>query len=110
MTTGLPHVSAEQATAEKGYPHPGSTINLPDSGGQIKFQYGHPDEVDRNGCFMHDVVQALINNLEVYQQEGHPMACVETERTLDAMRIVKGNILDRRSNRQERGVHETDKP
>ena len=106
----LGHITAEQATAVKGYPHPGNIIFLPDSGGEIQLQYGHPQKVGRNGCFMHDVVQALIDNLSVYQQEGHPLACVETERTLDALRIAKGTILDRKANRQDRGVHETDKP
>lgn len=103
-------VSTEQATKEKGYPHPGSCIQLPDNGGTIHLQYGHPDEVGRNGCFTTDVIQGLIDNISVYQERGHPMATRETALALTRLEEALMWINRRKSKRKERGVHETDKP
>lgn len=102
--------SSAQATEEKGYPHPGNVIDLPDAGGQIVLQYGHPQEVGRNGCYMHDVVQALIDHLSVYQQNGHPLACPETAATIAHLGAAKQSILARRKDRQDRNTFQTDKP
>jgi len=103
-------VSAEQATAEKGYPHPGNQITLPDGGGVITLQYGHPGEVGRNGCFPTDVIQGLIDNISVYQDRGHPMATRETALAITRLQEAKHWIEHRKNERRDRGVHQTDKP
>jgi len=103
-------VTAENATADKGYPHPGSAIVLPDGGGTIHLQYGHPQEVGRNGCFTTDVIQGLIDSLSVYQRAGHPMASTETDLAIMHLESAKARIEDRKAEREGRGVHQTDKP
>lgn len=103
-------VSAARASEEKGYPHPGNTIDLPNGGGQIILQYGHPDEVGRNGCFMHDVLEGIIANLKVFQQDGHPLSCSETGATILHLEAARESILARRRDRQARGTFQTDKP
>ena len=104
-------VTPEQATEEKGYPHPGNTIWLPDHGGEpnrIRLQYGHPDKVGRNGCYIDDVLKGLIANLEVYQAKDHPMRCVDTSDTLEHLRNALACVEHRRESRKRRGVHQTD--
>jgi len=103
-------VTAEKATEEKGYSHPGSVIQLPDGGGEIHLQYGHPDSVGRNGCFTVDVIQSLIDNLSVYQQHGHPMRTRETACAITKLEEALMWIERRKSRRKDRGVHQTDKP
>lgn len=102
-------VTAEQATKEKGYPHPGNEIVLPDGGGTICLQYGHPKEAGRNGCFAADVLRGLAASLEVYQQEGHPLRCDDTERTIGLLYHAVSRLERRKADRQARGVHQTDK-
>ncbi len=102
-------VTAEDATEQKGYPHPGSFVELPDDGGVIFFQFGHPDEVGRNGCYMVDVVKALAEHLRPFTDPGHPMRDHTTNMArvylLDAVRAMD----QRRRDREGRGVHQTDK-
>lgn len=102
-------VNSEQATSEKGYPHPGSFIALPDFGGMIHLQYGHPQEVGRNGCFTVDVIQGLIDNLSVYQSPGHPMRTRETACALTKLEEALMWINRRKQDRDQRGVLQTDK-
>ena len=99
-----------QYYAEKGYPHPGSVISLPGGGGEIHLQYGHPQEVGRNGCFTTDVIQGLIDNLSVYQARGHPMSTRETALAIARLEEARLWINSRKAKRQERGVHQTDSP
>ncbi len=103
-------VSAEDATKEKGYPHPGSVIQLPNLGGTIHLQYGHPAIVDRNGCFTTDVIQGLVDNISVYQKRGHPMSTRETAVAITKLEEALMWINYRKHKRAERGVHQTDKP
>lgn len=103
------NISAKQATADKGYLHPGSTIVLPDDGGTIHIQYGHPKEVGRNGCFTTDVIQGLIDNLSVYQVRGHQMASQETACAITKLEEALMWINRRKEKRQDRGIHQTDK-
>lgn len=110
VKAGRPLITPEQATAEKGYPHPGSFIALPDGGGTIHLQYGHPSEVGRNGCFTADVIQGLIENLSVYEQSGHDMADPSTSLAILALDSALRHITFRKRDRKARGVHETDKP
>lgn len=103
-------VTPEVATRDKGYPHPGNTITIPDSGQAIKVQYGHPGEVGRNGCFVIDLLQAVHDHLSVYQQPNHPMACEETEKTLQHLTRAIHSMGARKGDRMARGVHQTDTP
>jgi len=100
--------SAEDATAEKGYAHPGSVIELPNGGGEIHLQYGHPGEVGRNGCFTVDVIQGLIDNISTYQERGHPMASRETALAITKLEEALMWINRRKAERKDRGVHQTD--
>lgn len=102
-------VTPEEATENKGYPHPGSVIKLPDMGGLIHLQYGHPGEVGRNGCFTTDVIQGLIDNLNVYQSHGHPMRTRETALAITKLEEALHWIEARKRDRGARGVHQTDK-
>lgn len=102
-------ISAEDATREKGYPHPGSQIALPDNGGVINLQYGHPGDVSRNGCFAVDVIQGLIDHLSVYQKCGHPMSTRETACSITHLEEALMWLERRKSKRKDRGVHQTDK-
>lgn len=102
--------SAKVATADKGYPHPGNVITLPDGGGAIHLQYGHPGEVGRNGCFTTDVIQGLIDNISVYQERGHPMATRETALAITHLETALMWINRRKEKRKQRDVHQTDKP
>lgn len=102
--------TAEEATKEKGYPHPGSAIVLPDGGGTIHLQYGHRPEVGTNGCFTTDVIEALMDHLSVYQERGHPMATRETACAITKLEEALMWIERRKNKRKARGVHETDKP
>ena len=105
-------VSPEAATAEKGYPHPGNLIKLPHqpcSPHAIFLQYGHPQEVGRNGCFTVDVIQGLIDNLSVYQSPGHPMRTRETAVAITKLEEALMWINKRKAERADRGVHQTDK-
>ena len=101
-------VDAEVATAAKGYPHPGSMICLPDGGGTIHLQYGHPQEVGRNGCFTTDVILGLISNLSTYQSAGHPMMTLETDTAIICLEEALVAITARKKDRADRGVHQTD--
>lgn len=96
------------ATHLKGYPHPGSFITLPDQGGTIHLQFGHPQEEGRNGCFVVDVLRALRENLRVYQQDGHPLRCNETAMTLTHLTQAIESIDRRKTDRKARNVHNTD--
>lgn len=64
------------ASAEKGFPHPGSVIELPV--GAIHVQYGLPPTKARNGNLITEVIQAIIDHQKVFLLPGHPMACRET--------------------------------
>jgi len=103
-------VTAAEASAEKGYPHPGSVIVLPSHGGRIHLQYGHRREshVGTNGCFTTDVITGLILNLETYQEHGHPMATSETQEALRKLHEARMWIDARKADRRFRGVYETD--
>lgn len=106
----MKHVTAEEATAQKGYPHPGNAIELPDGGGTILLQFGHRPEVGVNGCFTTDVIEGLMDHLSVYQERGHPMACRETACALTKLEEALMWINRRKEKRKARDVHETDKP
>ena len=103
-------VDSEMATQDKGYPHPGNLIRLPDHGGTIRLQYGHPGQVGRNGCFMIDVLRACRENLAVYQVEGHPMASPETDQAIAGLDAAISAIESRKKDREARSVHQTDNP
>lgn len=103
-------VTPEEASAEKGYPHPGSFIALPNGGGTIYLQFGHIPEVGRNGCFTSDVLQGLIENLATYQVPGHPMRTKSTDQAIHHLKLALEAIEARKESRRVRAVHETDKP
>lgn len=104
-----PFVDAYEATKQKGYPHPGSYIDLPNEGGTIHLQFGHPDEVGVNGCFTTDIIQGLIDNLSVYQSHGHPMRTRETACAITKLEEALMWINRRKDLRKAAGVHQTDK-
>lgn len=104
-------VNSKLASEEKGYPHPGSFITLgPDEHKTIiHLQYGHPDEVGRNGIFIHELYDALAEHLSVYQSPGHKMRTRETAMVITKLDEASLWTQKRTLDRKKRGVHETDK-
>ena len=111
-------VPSKQATHEKGYPHPGSFIEIFLNPGdecddrravEIHFQYGHPQEVGRNGIFIDQVIDALADHLSVFQEPGHPMRSRETAVAITKLQEASMWIRERKRNRDRRGVLNTDK-
>ncbi len=93
------NISRGEATTDKGYPHPGSVIYLPEKGGEIHFQHGLPQEVGRNGCSATDVIQGLIDRISVYQHASHPMWSAEAGLALikleEAKMWINASKIDR---------------
>lgn len=104
-----PRKTREQATKEKGYPHPGSMIQLPDQGGEIHFQFGHPQEVGRNGIYMSDLLEAITDHLEVFQSEDAKLADEDTGKCIESLKAARGHLEARKAKRRARGVLNTDK-
>lgn len=107
--TANPLISPEKATDIKGYPHPGSVIAIPSRGGEIFIQFGHPQDVGRNGAFIPEVLTAIIDHLKVYQEPGHPLASRETALAITKLEESRMWLEERRRDRERRQVLWTDK-
>lgn len=103
-----PDVSAEEASNEKGYAHPGSSLSLP-GGYRLPMQYGMSPLTSRNGLLEPEILQALVERLSVYQAPENPMRSRETALAITKIEEAIHWLNHRQIDRQRREVRFTDK-
>ena len=71
----------------------------------VEFQSGLPQVVGVNGCRVEDVIDVAIQRLQEY--ESGPLACIENEDAIVALRDARRALELRRLRRSEQGVLNT---
>jgi len=94
-------VSGQDWTDDSGNPGGGWARSI---GLEIDWQDGPagPDRERVNGTFVEDVLLACARRLEFYQ--GGKFACDDNARSLEHVMAARKILLDRRSDRKDRGV------
>jgi hypothetical protein len=102
--------NAENFTDEQGRPAGGIVTG---KGIRIKWQdgplgkIGSDERQEPNGAFVEDVIEAVIQRIEFYQDNG--FYCIENYHAIDHLRVAL-DCLDERTNRRTKegteGTHE----
>lgn len=74
---------------------------------QIAIQKGHIAEVGVNGCFMQDVVEMLIEQIDDYDDERPDLACRENSLARTKLEEAWSNLELRKQARMRAGVLST---
>lgn len=98
-------ISADEATRDKGFQHPGNMLDLP-VGPSIPMQYNQNPAVERNGNFEADILSALASRLKVFQSGS--MSTPQTAKAIEHIELAIMYLDKRQLDRLDRGVQGTD--